>query len=176
MKINPLSPSRLDLPTIQTDFTTNQLTLEQSEAELRAKVSELIHQGNSVDDIIQNILVSLTGMVTQKVLREVNKLDKSNFTGSWHGVDRPSLTNEGLPGVVDKLETDKQDKSDEGLNTKDKTVVGAINENMKSINQKIAIKVCNEIPLETSPNTFYFKVTEKQTTIDRDVMVSLLWD
>lgn len=128
MKISPLSPSRLDLPTIQTDFRTNQLTVELSEAELRAKITELINQGNSIDTIIQDILVNLTGMVTQEVLKDVNKLDKTNFTGSWHGIKKPSLTNEGISGTVVKLEEDKQDKKDDKLTTRDKNIVGGINE------------------------------------------------
>lgn len=106
MKVYPLTPSRLDMMTIQTDFTTNQLTLEQSEAELRAKVNELINQGNGIDETIQDILVSLTGMVTQKVLREVNKLDLSNFTGSWHGIERPEYSEPGIQGQVTKNRED----------------------------------------------------------------------
>ena len=141
MKIYPLSPSRLDMMTIQTDFTTNQLTLEQSEAELRAKVTELINQGNGLDSTIQDILVSLTGMVTQKVLREVNKLDLTNFTGSWHGIDKPSLTNEGISGSIELLESNKQDKNDDELITPTKNIVESINHNYSSI--QIADSVIN---------------------------------
>lgn len=108
MKVTPLSPSRMDLPTIQTDFYTNQLTIEQSEAELRAKVSQLIEQGNLTREDISSILEEMSNKVTQKVLKEVNKLDLTDFTGSWHGVERPSLANEGISGAVSKLEEDNE--------------------------------------------------------------------
>lgn len=137
MKISPLSPSRLDLPTIQTDFRTNQLTLEQSEAELRAKISQLINQGNLTREDIENLINDMSNKVTQKVLKEVNKLDLSDFTGSWHGVERPSLANEGLPGVVDNLEINKQDKQDDTLDTTNKNIVGAINENVSSLKERV---------------------------------------
>lgn len=165
MKVYPLSPSRLDMMTIQTDFSTNQLTLELSEAELRAKINELINQGNGIDDIIQDILVSLTGMVTQKVLREINKLDLSNFTGSWHGVERPSLTNEGISGAVDNLEMKKQDKTDNSLETDSKIIPLAINEVKLQLGEKSSLIVCDEIPSEKKENTFYFKITDKQSAI-----------
>lgn len=163
MKISPLSPSRLNLPTIQTDFRTNQLTVELSEAELRAKITELINQGNSIDQAIIEIWKSLANVITQEVLKEVNKLDLSNFTGSWHGVKKPSLANEGISGAVGKLEEDKQDKRDDSLVTSDKSVVGGINEIHKTVTKKPNIIVCDELPEEKTPNTFYFKVTDKQS-------------
>lgn len=111
--IKPLSPSRLDLPTIQTDFKTNQLTLDQSEAELRAKVGDIIVKFNNLTINIGSIMESIEKNISKIVNDKLNEM----------------LTNGELGELINnEIVTGKQDKVDNSLTTDSKSVVGAITE------------------------------------------------
>lgn len=128
--ITPLSPSRLDMPTIQTDFKTNQLTLDQSEAELRAKVAEIILNFNNLNINIGGILDNIDKEISELVNSKLDELLKN-------GVLAEMVNGEIVKG--------KQDKTDSSLTTTSKTVVGAITEVQDIAKSKSKITVEDEI-------------------------------
>ena len=146
--IKPLSPSRLDLPTIQTDFKTNQLTIEQSEAELRAKVADIIIKFNNLNINIGGILDSIDKDISKIVNDKLNEM----------------LTNGELGELINnEIVTGKQDKVDNSLTTDSKSVVGAITEVQDLAKSKSKIIV--EEGTESFSGDITFEVIEPRDEI-----------
>lgn len=124
--VGGLSQSRLDLPTIQTDFKTNRLTIDLSEAELRQKMEETINQFNSLGESVANIL--------EAIQREIDTIINARLD--------EMIENGQLAEIVNnEIVKTKQDKTDQKLVTTDKTVVGAINETLGVAKGKSIITV-----------------------------------
>lgn len=128
--ITPLSTSRLDMPTVQTDFKTNQLTLDQSEAELRAKVAEIIINFNDLNVNIGGILDSIDKEIGSIVNKKLDEMLKGGALAEL---------------VNGEIVKSKQDKNDDSLTTDNKTVVGAITEIQDLAKSKSKIMVQDEI-------------------------------
>lgn len=137
--ITPLSPSRMDLPTIQTDFKTNQLTIDQSEAELRAKVADIIVKFNNLNINIGGILDSIDKDISKIVNDKLNEMLTNGELGEL-------INNEIVKG--------KQDKTDNSLTTQSKTVVGAITEVQDLAKSKSKIMIQDEIASFSRDITF----------------------
>lgn len=137
--ITPLSTSRLDMPTVQTDFKTNQLTLDQSEAELRAKVAEIIINFNDLNVNIGGILDSIDKEIGSIVNKKLDEMLKSGALAEL---------------VNGEIVKSKQDKNDSSLTTDNKTVVGAITEVQDLAKSKSKIMVQDEIASFSRDITF----------------------
>lgn len=67
-------------------------------------IEELGNQTNSNTEEIEKVKESDNKKVSHNEMNDIYKLDKEgNFTGSWHGIKKPTASNEGLASIVDKI-------------------------------------------------------------------------
>lgn len=67
-------------------------------------IKELGEQTNYNTDELEQVKISDSKKVSHQEMQETYKLDKdANFTGSWHGIKKPTASQEGLQATVDKI-------------------------------------------------------------------------
>ena len=67
-------------------------------------IKELGEQTNYNTDELEQVKISDNKKVSHQEMQETYKLDKdANFTGSWHGIKKPTASQEGLQATVDKI-------------------------------------------------------------------------
>lgn len=67
-------------------------------------IEELGSQTNYNTEEIERLKESDNKKVSHDEMKEIYKIDNSaNFTGSWHGISKPSASNEGLAAIVDEI-------------------------------------------------------------------------
>lgn len=73
-----------------------------------------------------------------------NSADQINYNNTTSGLSATTVK-----GAVDELASEKQDKSDDSLQTTDKTIPGAINELKSGLTGKIDSQIYNETPSQS---------------------------
>lgn len=67
-------------------------------------IEELGKQTNHNTEEIENVKESDNKKVSHDEMISIYKVDKNaNFTGSWHGIEKPTRSNEGLASTVEKI-------------------------------------------------------------------------
>lgn len=67
-------------------------------------IKELGEQTNYNTDELEQVKISNNKKVSHDEMKEIYKIDNSaNFTGSWHGISKPTASQEGLQATVDKI-------------------------------------------------------------------------
>lgn len=67
-------------------------------------IKELGEQTNYNTDEVERLTISDNKKVSHDEMQDTYKIDKdANFTGSWHGIKKPTASNEGLQSTVDKI-------------------------------------------------------------------------
>ena len=67
-------------------------------------IKELGEQTNYNTDEVEQVKISDSKKVSHQEMQETYKIDKdANFTGSWHGIKKPTASQEGLQATVDKI-------------------------------------------------------------------------
>ena len=67
-------------------------------------INELGEQTNNNTDEIEKVKISDNKKVSHQEMPDTYKIDKNaNFTGSWFGIKKPTASQEGLQGTVNKI-------------------------------------------------------------------------
>lgn len=67
-------------------------------------IKELGNQTNYNTDELEQLKISDSKKVSHHEMQNIYKIDKgANFTGSWHGIKKPTASQEGLQATVDKI-------------------------------------------------------------------------
>lgn len=67
-------------------------------------IEELGEQTNYNTDELEQLKISDNKKVSHQEMQDIYKIDKdANFTGSWHGIKKPTQSNEGLAGAVQQI-------------------------------------------------------------------------
>ena len=67
-------------------------------------IEELGNQTNYNTEEIEKVKESDNKKVSHQEMQDTYKIDKNaNFTGSWHGIEKPTASQEGLQTIVDKI-------------------------------------------------------------------------
>lgn len=70
-------------------------------------IKELGEQTNYNTDELEQVKISNNKKVSHDEMNNIYKIDKNaNFTGSWHGIKKPTASQEGLQATVDKIVED----------------------------------------------------------------------
>lgn len=89
-----LSPNR------QVAIDTEELTALELIGRTAKKTNDLVDELNNTNNTVNG---KLSKKEYLEDIREVRKIsDKGNFTGSWHGIERPEYAEPGIAGVVKK--------------------------------------------------------------------------
>lgn len=71
-------------------------------------IEELGNQTNYNTEELEKVIESDNKKVSYEEMNNKYKIDESaNFTGSWHGIKKPSASNEGLASIVDEIKEDE---------------------------------------------------------------------
>lgn len=82
-------------------------------------IKELGEQTNYNTDELEQVKISDRKKVSHQEVQEIYKLDNdANFTGSWHGIMKPTASQEGLQTTVDKIVEKDIPSINEKLDTK----------------------------------------------------------
>lgn len=108
MPLKPLFPSYLDLGVRPALYDDESMTVIESEAEVRRRVSECINEFNTLEENVKDIdNKKLSKEEYLNDIRNIRKIDDTgNFTGSWHGFDRPEQSEPGIQNQVKKNRED----------------------------------------------------------------------
>lgn len=80
---------------------------ESEEKAVLGLIKNLGEQTNYNTDELEQMKISNNKKVSHVEMKEIYKIDNSaNFTGSWHGISKPTASQEGLQATVDKIEED----------------------------------------------------------------------
>lgn len=67
-------------------------------------IKELGEQTNYNTDELEQVKISDSKKVSHQEMQDIYKIDKeANFTGAWHGIKKPTASQEGLQATVDKI-------------------------------------------------------------------------
>ena len=67
-------------------------------------IKELGEQTNYNTDELEQLKINDSKKVSHQEMEDIYKIDKNaNFIGSWHGIKKPTASQEGLQGTVDKI-------------------------------------------------------------------------
>ena len=118
-------------------------------------IEELGVQTNHNTESVETIIESNKERVTHKDINETYKIDKTgNFTGSWFGLTKPTLADEGLKATVEELKDSKIPSIEASLDTITKDIVdinllaqGTLpaKQSISSCGKKLAFKVSEDI-------------------------------
>ena len=77
---------------------------ESDEKSALGLIKELGGQTNYNTDELEKVKISDSKKVSHKEMQDTYKIDKeANFTGAWHGIKKPTASQEGLQATVDKI-------------------------------------------------------------------------
>lgn len=105
MSLKPLFPSYLDLGVRPALYDDQSMTVIESEAEVRARVSDVIDYCNKMGidiDELKKKKVTYEDMWKMYKLFYDNINNTCDYRGSWWGIDRPEKAEPGIQGVVTK--------------------------------------------------------------------------
>ena len=118
-------------------------------------LDELGTQVNHNTDNLEKISVDSSKKVTHEEIKNIYKLDETgNFTGSWFGLSKPTLTDEGLKATVEELKDNKIPSIETSLDTITKDIAdinllaqGTLpaKQSISSCGKKLALKVSEDI-------------------------------
>jgi hypothetical protein len=92
---------------------------ESEEKSALGLIKELGGQTNYNTDELEKVKESNNKKVSHDEMNRIYKIDKdANFTGSWHGIKKPTASQEGLQATVDKINEEDIPKINEQLDNK----------------------------------------------------------
>lgn len=103
MSLKPLFPSYLDLGVRPALYDDQSMTVIESEAEVRKRVSDVIdfcnQIGIDVDDLKKKKVTYEDMYIMYKLFYDISK-KSCDYRGSWHGIPRPEYAEPGIQGQV----------------------------------------------------------------------------
>ena len=99
---------------------------ESEEKSTLGLIKELGEQTNYNTNELEQVKISNNKKVSHQEIQETYKLDKNaNFTGSWHGIKKPTASQEGLQATVDKIVEEDIPSINEQLDTNNKALLSS---------------------------------------------------
>lgn len=135
-------------------------------------IEELGEQTNYNTEEIEKVKESDNKKVSHDEMNNKYKVDdNANFTGSWHGIKKPTASNEGLASTIDKICNEDIPNIKSDVNKKTSfdyvdTKIQEINNKVGSIgNTKVFKGSClfSALPQSSNTNGDYYYVTDRST-------------
>lgn len=136
-------------------------------------IEELGNQTNYNTEEIEKVKESDNKKVSHDEMNRIYKIDKNaDFTGSWHGIKKPTASQEGLQATVDKI----VEEDIPNINLQLDTNITDINKKINSIStsltiRSVGIQLQNDSEMDYFINNFNDKLIKMKTLGITDVIL-----